>query len=547
MAWVNSSISAARSSGAGAAAVQAAIKASRPPRSASWASSPSTSSSVAWVAPTWTTTNAAKGLFDKIVNSTGNETVSDFSNFIKTASDKIPQPITNLLTTTTWPIGSLVRASTAAYNASQKSASQGQVNPTLNVVKPVVPKMAGETNKAVINNNPALTQVTSKSTPAFDAKGWRGVTPFSFTDTANTEDVIPSTTVGTKQQKSSVDTWMNGESSTSKTIPWTLRYFMEQGMTKQDALKERNNFNKTNNPVKGLTDQTNPNKWIMDMTESELYGAKAKKAGELTDQMKNNIMRDQNTMLDMLNSNNRDVLGMLNQSEKETNDEMAKYETEQADLFKDYDSNRMNQVRGQLLQSLAARGIDISKLAPEQLIALSGDVWVKAFSDVAERKAAYKNSVANARNVALAKIQNLRNNKVLNNNQYRQTVQSINSAADQKLLESDQNFANQLFGTREAQLNKQTSDKLAWITALQNTAQAAGFTGSSLSVLKKYLSQDNIDPSIVSKFLSNIWDPNSDEAQLLKAIEQKNANKEANKNAIDKYEAETKRIAATKK
>ena len=112
----------------------------------------------------------------------------------------------------------------------------------------------------------------------------------------------------------------------------------------------------------------------MDMTESELYGAKAKKAGELTDQRKNNIMRDQNTMLDMLNSNNRDVLGMLNQSEKETNDEMAKYETEQADLFKDYDSNRMNQVRGQLLQSLAARGIDISKLAPEQLIALSGDV-----------------------------------------------------------------------------------------------------------------------------------------------------------------------------
>jgi len=35
---------------------------------------------------------------------------------------------------------------------------------------------------------------------------------------------------------------------------------MEQGMTKQEALKERNNFNKTNNPVKGLTGQTNPNK-----------------------------------------------------------------------------------------------------------------------------------------------------------------------------------------------------------------------------------------------------------------------------------------------
>jgi len=48
----------------------------------------------------WEDYETAKGLFDKIVNSTGNETVSDFSNFIKTASDKIPQPITNLLTTT---------------------------------------------------------------------------------------------------------------------------------------------------------------------------------------------------------------------------------------------------------------------------------------------------------------------------------------------------------------------------------------------------------------------------------------------------------------
>ena len=64
-----------------------------------------------------------------------------------------------------------MRAGTAAYNAAQKSASQGQANPQFNVVKPVVPKMAGETNKAVINNNPALTQVTSKTTPAFDAKG----------------------------------------------------------------------------------------------------------------------------------------------------------------------------------------------------------------------------------------------------------------------------------------------------------------------------------------------------------------------------------------
>lgn len=39
-----------------------------------------------------------------------------------------------------------------------------------------------------------------------------------------------------------------------------------------------------------------------------------------------------------------------------------------------YESNRMNQVLGQLIQRLASRGIDVSNVPPEQLIALSGEV-----------------------------------------------------------------------------------------------------------------------------------------------------------------------------
>ncbi len=45
--------------------------------------------------------------------------------------------------------------------------------------------------------------------------------------------------------------------------------------------------------------------------------------------------------------------------------------SEQEKLAADTEANRLNQVRGNIMQVLAARGVDISKLSPEQIVALS--------------------------------------------------------------------------------------------------------------------------------------------------------------------------------
>lgn len=70
----------------------------------------------------------------------------------------------------------------------------------------------------------------------------------------------------------------------------------------------------------------------------------------------------------------------------ELNKDFETFRSEQDGLSNEFESNRLNAVRSQIIQGLAARGIDISKVPPEQLIQLSGDIGAKAFGDIFEKK-----------------------------------------------------------------------------------------------------------------------------------------------------------------
>lgn len=47
--------------------------------------------------------------------------------------------------------------------------------------------------------------------------------------------------------------------------------------------------------------------------------------------------------------------------------------SEQESLAKNAEDNRLNQLRGNIMTRLAQRGVDISRLSPEQITALSGE------------------------------------------------------------------------------------------------------------------------------------------------------------------------------
>ena len=163
--------------------------------------------------------------------------------------------------------------------------------------------------------------------------------------------------------------------------------------------------------------------------------------------------------------------------------EQAKYEWEQTETATKTEENRLNQVRGDIMQSLAARWVDISKLAPEQMVALSGEQGVKAFNDIYIAKENAKNNIKNARDKSLAEIQRLRSNKTISTNAYNAQVASINELTNTKLLDADNAYKNAVVGL----IDKKIDTKTAVSGAVLNTLNTLGIPLTAQSVFDKII------------------------------------------------------------
>jgi len=109
------------------------------------------------------------------------------------------------------------------------------------------------------------------------------------------------------------------------------------------------------------------------------------------------------------------------------------------------------------MQALTQRGVDISKLAPEQITALSGEQGVKAFADIYTAKEKSKSNIKAARDKTVAELQRLRGNKVISENSYNTQVASINTISNSKLLEADNAYRNAIIGIADKSLEKKTT------------------------------------------------------------------------------------------
>lgn len=168
---------------------------------------------------------------------------------------------------------------------------------------------------------------------------------------------------------------------------------------------------------------------------------------------------------------------------KELTAEQTKYEWEQTETATKTEENRLNQVRGDIMQSLAARWVDISKLAPEQLVALSGEQGVKAFNDIYVAKENAKNNIKNARDKSLAEIQRLRSNKNISTTAYNAQVASINELTNTKLRDADNAYKNAVVGL----IDKKIDTKTAVSGAVLNTLNTLGIPLTDQSVFDKII------------------------------------------------------------
>lgn len=177
-------------------------------------------------------------------------------------------------------------------------------------------------------------------------------------------------------------------------------------------------------------------------------------------------------------------------------DEQNKFEAKQNELLSGYESNRLNQVQWDIRRALLSRGVDISKIPQEQLIALSGEIGSKAFSDIFAAKERATAAIENARQAKIARVNQLRMNKAITDSQYKTDIANINSVADQAKLNADMKWAEVVFGIQQAKKADVTSTDA---TTAQNRA-------SILSTA--WFTNETTTPEVLAIFdsSSTIWD-----------------------------------------
>lgn len=129
----------------------------------------------------------------------------------------------------------------------------------------------------------------------------------------------------------------------------------------------------------------------------------------------------------------------------------------------------------------------MSKVTPEQLIALSGTVGVNAFKDVSAAKEKATAAIETARQNALAKISQLKSNNVLNQTQYNTALADINSKTEAQKNNLDLKLAELKFGVLTNAAATAKTDAQALAQSVLSTAQAIGVTGTQMGLVQSFI------------------------------------------------------------
>lgn len=265
---------------------------------------------------------------------------------------------------------------------------------------------------------------------------------------------------------------------------------------------------------------------------------------DLTDTIKTQAEQDAAEQIRVADENKRLANDFAAEQEQTYNGALATFEADQKNLLKEYEGNRLNQVQGDLRQVLISRGVDISKVTPEQLIALSGTVGANAFGDISAAKTKATNAIDQARQTALAKISQLKANKVLNDTQYNTAIADINSKTAAQKNNLDLKLAELKFGINTNKAAETKTDQQNAVQNILSTAQAIGVTGSQLGIVQKFIANAKTTPDALNAFLTELQNPNSTLYTTLKSNENAAAKQAQFTAQLKQYEAETDRIKA---
>ena len=183
--------------------------------------------------------------------------------------------------------------------------------------------------------------------------------------------------------------------------------------------------------------------------------------------------------------------------------DLDSYKKVQNDNAAAFESARKSRVVGQIYAQLASRGIDISKMPPEQVIALSDQVGAQAFSDIYNAKTDAINKISAKEENAMNNLNKLKEAGTLKENEYNTAVTQVEAAFNKTKDTINKNFANDIFGLADKSAARKESKSTTNLNFVNALVKDAGLSTTSASkyIADIYKKLPNATPAQVQQEL----------------------------------------------
>ena len=186
------------------------------------------------------------------------------------------------------------------------------------------------------------------------------------------------------------------------------------------------------------------------------------------------------------------------------------YEDKKNKSLEWYSSGRLSQVQWQLRQFLAQRWVDVSNIPQEQIIALSWDIWSKAFTDIYNAKEKAINDIETNNQSAIAKINDLRAKWLLAKNEADISIETLKEKTAAEILQLQKDFANTVFWITDTTTTTLENQKAGVLNAVTQLWTTLWLSWSKLASLNKYINSYSSPTLALQAMLVDLNNPNSD-------------------------------------
>ncbi len=166
--------------------------------------------------------------------------------------------------------------------------------------------------------------------------------------------------------------------------------------------------------------------------------------------------------------------------------------------------------------------------------------------DITEVREKTKSNIKQARDTALARLNDLRQRKAISKSAYERNVANINSQAETAQLNADRNASAQIFALTQTKTEQGRTDATQRANAVTNMASMLGLSGSQIAPVLNLINTPGSGTEQlveVAKMISN------KDSQLRKDLDANMSTAQQvalQKQLLEEYKAQTDRISATR-